>query len=246
MKLQLKSEQIAGMIKTLKEMDDKNYNHIQNWKYLNFLPSGEFVGYSHYRVMPELIHFPPFQEKENSIRYLEFLMENTNWADDVPLETKDDIDNVLYGELVDNSTRLYTFFNIAHRLHGELYWYGLREALNTCWKSYYYRHELRRAFLKDEPHKNKLMTQEEHEVFDQFSDLVDIYRITSRKERDNKDYGVSWTLQPEIAEDIGDVLFKDIYEQSEMAVKHLQVPKSDLIAYWNQWRMQEVIYVPPN
>lgn len=53
----LEPEQIDGIIKTLKQMDDEKYNKIQNWKYINFLPNGEYAGYSNYVVMMELIYF---------------------------------------------------------------------------------------------------------------------------------------------------------------------------------------------
>jgi hypothetical protein len=87
------------------------------------------------------------------------------------------------------------------------------------------------------------MNENELEFFKALPEKFTIYRGGTESEAKSKMYGVSWTLNREIAEKFQDV--KRMRDRKPMVVHELEIERTEAIAYFNERKEEEVIYVHP-
>lgn len=85
-----------------------------------------------------------------------------------------------------------------------------------------------------------IMNKEEMSYFNSLPDMVTIYRGTSTDEFENKEYGTSWTVNPNVAEFFA-YNYTMTKDEGERCVLQTQVPKDNIIAYLNDREEYEVL-----
>jgi len=88
--------------------------------------------------------------------------------------------------------------------------------------------------------KDKLMSPEDFNFFTSLPDQITIYRGGGIREPE-KGYGISWTLNIEIAEKF--VRIKKHLSAEQMVVHKLVIQKSKATAYLNNRKEEEIIYI---
>lgn len=158
--------------------------------------------------------------------------------------TKKEIDNVLSGIGCDSLNRFAYFLKIAHSCKGANYWYALQNAYTGSDNLYYLRNLVKDAFLSNEPNREKLMNRKELKHFNSLPEKFTIFRGMTEFEATTKDYGLSWTLNKDVA-----VFFCEKYERNystnhlKRVVIEIEVNKSDVIAFLNNRKEFEIIYI---
>jgi hypothetical protein len=153
--------------------------------------------------------------------------------------------------------RIINFLILAGKFYKFDYFFAIRKCLTPkeYWKglSYAYIHSennlrnkkiIKKCFQSKLPYRNLLMTKSELKKLNSFPDKIKIYRAMTEKERNSKNYGISWTLNKEIA-----LFFKNKYKENIDTYKHKKVivsktiNKNKIIAYFNGRKEQEIIYI---
>lgn len=98
-----------------------------------------------------------------------------------------------------------------------------------------------KLFSAKRMYREELMNDEERNVLNSLPEFITIYRGGSFEEENSKKYGISWTLNKQTAEKFCDV--KAIRDKKEMKVFELNIPKSHVIAFFNQRKEDEIIYI---
>lgn len=89
--------------------------------------------------------------------------------------------------------------------------------------------------------KYKLMNENELKFYNNLPDEIEIYRAMSKKEFESKNYRFSWTLSENIANfflDRNKLIYGD-----DMVVHKLVVNKINILAYLNDRKEEEIIYI---
>lgn len=139
------------------------------------------------------------------------------------------------------SDKIKVFLEHCEKFTDEEYWQELAYAYTQQnykkipYKTYY------KLFSVDKKHREALMTPDEREFLAMLPDQIIIYRGGSVTEQKTKKYGISWTLNREIAEQFANV--KTIRDKKEMIVIEKEINKSEVIAYFNQRQEEEIIYI---
>jgi hypothetical protein len=122
----------------------------------------------------------------------------------------------------------------------EEYWINLRDAyIRQDFEQLNYK-DLKKIFSSKRNFKEKLMDNEEHEFLKSLPEKITIYRGGSIEEL-NSGYGLSWTLDKEIA--IKFVNIKSAISLDKMVVHELIIPKTKVVAYINSRKEEEIIYI---
>ncbi len=158
--------------------------------------------------------------------------------------TKKEIRDILWGIGCNSWNRYETFLTIASKLEKENYWYGLRIAYEGSDNLYIQKKNVYRAFSKNEPCKNALMSKEERKYLKSLPDQITIFRGMTELELKSKNFGVSWTLKKEVAQ-----FFSETYQRN-YSTKHLpktihsiDIEKSKVVAFFNKIKEFEIIYL---
>ncbi len=155
---------------------------------------------------------------------------------------KDQLDLLIFGRGINTYNRFSRFLHVQHLVHGWQFWHLLRTAYENADGLYIYRQEVRDAFLKDEPEKSCLMKPEEHRFLASMDPVVTVHRGMSIAEKESGDFGVSWTLSRQKAEDFSFEYWRAPFRSEEMTVMTLEVSVSDVIAYFSGSQRQ-IIYI---
>jgi hypothetical protein len=141
-------------------------------------------------------------------------------------------------------TKFQSFLSIHRMLKGKLYWYALRNAYDMSDNLYQYRYDLRNAFLSQETEREYLMTKKERDYLNKLPEQITIFRGMTEQEYKSNELGISWTIKKSVAE-----YFVNIYPRNyatnrlKKVICELTIPKSEVIAFFNQRKEFEVIYI---
>jgi hypothetical protein len=145
-----------------------------------------------------------------------------------------------------STTRLNGFLEFASELTPSLYWYGLALAYTCSDNLCTLREESKRCFSSDLPNRECLMNEDELLVFRSLPEMVTIYRGMTEEEKESGDYSISWTLKKEVAKFFATKYNRNYSERGKKkTIVKLRVPKTNLVAYFNDRKEEEVIYLHP-
>lgn len=141
-------------------------------------------------------------------------------------------------------TIFQVFLSLKPILKGKLYWETLREAYTMSDNLYNYRYDLRAAFMSKEENRDSLMSKKEIKILNNLPDKVKIYRGVTTDEIENNDFGLSWSLNREVAEFFA-FKYRRNYDTSSSlkTVIELEVDKNEIIAYFHDREEAEIIYL---
>ena len=158
--------------------------------------------------------------------------------------TKKELDNILFGIGIDSMNRFECFYNLRSDLSPTLYWYGLRAAYENSDNLYLHAQNARDCFMSMQPQRELLMLKRERTFIDKLTDIVTIYRGMTKEEADSSKYGMSWSLSRKTAD-----FFINTYRRNidtahlSKCIKQMEIPKTQIIAYWNTRKEKEIIYL---
>jgi hypothetical protein len=158
---------------------------------------------------------------------------------------KDKILDLLCRPGVDSWNRFPTFMENIEGLTDEEYWWGLRNAYELSDNLFQYRYLVRGAFNSNRPKVECLMSGWERRKLACLPDKVIIYRGMSKMELKSGDFGISWSLNKKIAEFFAYEYRRNFSTYPIGKIVHaLEVPRSEIFAYFNSRKEQEIIYLP--
>jgi len=131
------------------------------------------------------------------------------------------------------------FAEVQNKLSDEDYWKGLR----SCWSlsDNMPPRELGVMLFKNpRPGKEHFMNKEDKERFDELPEKLIIYRGCSEIESQKKVYGLSWTIDRDVAEFFAEKYIKN--KDVNSTIVEVKVSKSSLFAYIGGREESEVIY----
>jgi hypothetical protein len=97
-----------------------------------------------------------------------------------------------------------------------------------------------RLFSSKRKSREKMMSPEEQDFFNNLPDTITIYRGGSVSET-KKGYGISWTLNKDIAAKF--VNIKKSLSDDTMIIHEIEIPKQNVVAYVNGRKEEEIIYL---
>ena len=139
------------------------------------------------------------------------------------------------------SDKIKVFMEYADSFNDEEYWNELRIAyIQQNYKKIPYKiyNEL---FCSTRPEREKLMDNKELKLLNKLPNEITIYRGGSKTELKTKKFGISWTLDKNIAENFANV--KSIRDKKEMVVIEKIISKKDVVAYLISRKEEEIIYI---
>lgn len=153
-------------------------------------------------------------------------------------------DKIDYNHLIafaEPSDQIKLFIEHCDSFTDEEYWeklanaYTLQNYKKIPYKVY---HEL---FSAKRPYREKMMDDEELNLFKKLPGQLTIYRGGSKTEEKTKKYGISWTLDKTIAENFAHV--KSIRDKKDMVVIEKTISKKEVVAYFISRKEEEIIYL---
>lgn len=156
-----------------------------------------------------------------------------------------EIKRILLGIGVDTFNRFQVFLSISSELKGKNYWIALRLAYTDSDNLFKFRHLLKHSFLSCEPGREYLMNKRERAYLQNLPDLIPIYRAMTVKEFKSGEFGVSWTLKKDIAEFFIKYFRNVDTKRFPKKIHQLTIKKSDVVAYINNRKEFEIIYLHP-
>jgi hypothetical protein len=162
----------------------------------------------------------------------------------IPINSKEDVDNIIYGVGIDNLNRFDVFYKHRPKFKGKFYWYALRVAWETTDNLYKYSDVIKYFFNNSEPHRDSIMTDEEKKYLDNLPERIKIYRGMTEVELMKKEFGCSWTLKKEVALFFANDNRRN-YDTNHLkkVVHSLTINKKDVIAFLNGRQEYEIIYI---
>ena len=142
--------------------------------------------------------------------------------------------------------RIQAFLSISPLLKGRLYWYALRQTYDCCDNLFDYRNDVKMSFRSEEPERQVLMNKKERDYLQNLPEQITIYRGMTEQEYKSGIFGVSWTLRYETAEFFAETYIRNFATNHLTKVVHeLVVNKSEVIAFFNERKEFEIIYIQP-
>lgn len=141
-------------------------------------------------------------------------------------------------------TRFQAFLAIKPILRGRLYWYALSKAYTQSDDLYLYRHDVRQAFESSEPEREHLMNKAERTRLESLPNQLKIFRGMTESERNSNKFGLSWTLNKEVAKKFATTYPRNISTRGQKKlVYEIEINKSDVIALFESRKESEIIYL---
>lgn len=164
--------------------------------------------------------------------------------------SEEEINELVFGAGIDSFNRLHFYHDLIHewnfKLEPTLYWKCLGDCYNSSDNLYRHRQRVKRLFLAKIPERNSLMNAEELQFISELPNEITIYRAMTINEFQSKNYGISWTLSPEVAN-----FFKDKYirnystNNQKKMIAQTTIDKSQIIAYFGRREESEIITFIP-
>ncbi len=141
--------------------------------------------------------------------------------------------------------KIRKFYSLRNKFKGVEYWGNLIHTYNTSDNNRYNQEILRELFRSGEPGKETLFTPEVMDIYNSLSDKVTIYRGMTLEEYESGQFGISWTLDPEVAHKFKDTYWRnlDTNHLAERIVHQLEIDKDDIIAIILDRNESEIIYI---
>lgn len=95
-------------------------------------------------------------------------------------------------------------------------------------------------FSSDRSNRDKLMSDEDIKFLENLSENITIYRGGAKIEK-NTGYGISWTLNKDVAQQFVDR--KKTLVSDDLEILEITIHKSKVVAYLNQRNEEEIIYL---
>jgi len=147
--------------------------------------------------------------------------------------------------MVSSEDRMEKFFEIEpFLLTDEMYWSYLGGAYTTSSNNQKHSRKIKKAFASNKKNRELVMSKEDRIAFNKLPQNLTIYRGMSVKEKESGDFGISWTLNQEVAKKFADRYIHnyDSIEEEHTLLK-LVVNKKDVIAYFPSFDEEEIIYI---
>lgn len=248
-------EIIEKIINSLEDMSENQYNQFRQFKFIQFNQEGSFIGGSHYEFTEspfpdickgKIYNIVPMNSQTDLIGNLKYNLNNPDEKKGIEDPEKhlgkNEIENYIFGMHSDSYNRLSRFYDVESKINPNDYEDIFRRVYSSSWKNYHYRRELRHTF-SIKISSEEIMTEDEAQVIRALPEKIIVYRVMSRKEAESNDYGVSWTLWRNVAEQLGEMYFSDIYVHSGFQILELEIYKSEIVAFFNDYRTMEIIYL---
>lgn len=152
------------------------------------------------------------------------------------------IDEILCGPGVSSFNRFDTFLSIRDKLHGKLYWYGLRSAYQQS-DNLFDNPFVRSAFAEDEPGREYLMNAREKRYLSSRPDHITIYRGMTVAEYETGSFGISWTLNEKVAKNFIQSTRNFATNHLPKTVHQISISKDSIVAYFSGRKEYEIIYL---
>lgn len=155
---------------------------------------------------------------------------------------KDDIDQIL--KYAGSRRRFQAFLKIIPKLKGENYWFALKESYTNTDDLYKCRRHIKKAFMRKEPGKTKLMNKEELLYLKKLSKRIVVYRAMTERELKNKNFGVSWTTDRGVAEFFYNKYIRNFSTNHlPKCIHSIEIDKKDITAVFLERQESEIIYI---
>ena len=124
------------------------------------------------------------------------------------------------------------------------YWNELRTAYMCSKNTRNYQKEIRELFLAKRGNRMKLMNDSEIEELEKLPAKIKIYRGMTEEEKESGEYGISWSLDKEVAETFA-LTYAHNYDSvgKPKTVLELEIDKSDVIAHFTDRQENEILYL---
>ncbi|MBE7689010.1 hypothetical protein G1L02_05780 [Tenacibaculum finnmarkense] len=159
-------------------------------------------------------------------------------------ETKEDVENLIFGIGVDSYSRFKTFWNYRLKMKSSLYWYGLSQAYQNSDNLKEDKVFITLCFSSKEPNKCDLMNESEKEYLNGLPKKIKIYRGMTKEELKSGAFGVSWSLDKKVAEFFA---FEYIRNQSTKhltkIVHEITIDKKEVTAFFNDRKEYEIVFL---
>ena len=160
------------------------------------------------------------------------------------IKDEDQVDEILC--FASSFNRMEVFFQmfIKGKLRGKLLSYAFKEAYQDSDNLFNHKEEIKKLFKKGWIKGEEMQTVESLKFIQELPKKVTIYRGMTLEEKRSGDFGISWTLNRDIA-----TFFAHEYDrnfathQKEKTVHSLRINKSDIIAYFNERNEDEILYL---
>lgn len=157
---------------------------------------------------------------------------------------KEIVDKIILGIGVDSLNRFETFYRYASHFTPPQYWYGLGLAYTSSDNLYSNKEKVRECFSSILPGRKFLMDESERTFLKKLPKFLKIYRAMTIEENKSGQYGISWTLKRKVAKFFKETYWRNIdTNHLPKIIKELVIPKSLIIAYFNEREEEEVIYL---
>jgi hypothetical protein len=142
-------------------------------------------------------------------------------------------------------SKFQAFLAIKPILTEKLYWYDFRRGYTETDDLYQFRFDIKESLEKYKGSRFKIMNWKEKRHFEKLGETLTIYRAMTVKEKKSKDYGISWTLKREVALSLAEkaIHLNPTTKKMKTIVHSIKITKSDAIAFINQRKEYEIIYV---
>lgn len=133
-----------------------------------------------------------------------------------------------------------TFLKFSTKLDDKTYWEQLRVAYQKQDYTKIPHKLLASLFLTNRSGRENINTPEENEFLNTLPNPVTIYRGCYPEEIKTMKYGISWTLNPKVAEFFANRIIK----KKKGEVVKLDVPKQNILGYFSDRGEEEIIFIP--
>lgn len=156
------------------------------------------------------------------------------------------LESFIYGVGIDSFNRMYWFYKLqrlgGYKINDSNYWSSLKCAYTSSDNihlqlPYLF---LKKLFLTDRQNRELLMSETERTYLESLPESVKIYRGCSLKEKNKKEFGISWTLSKKRAE-FYTIFYRNGVKDGVLIEK--EINKKDIIAYFSDRDEQEIIYI---
>lgn len=124
------------------------------------------------------------------------------------------------------------------------YWEQLSDVYQCMSNSYKLQEKIKQLFQAERSGKESLMTAQELKQLSQLPEFITIYRGMSIVEKNSGKYGISWSLDEQVAKKFAES-FPHNYDTKglEMTVEKITINKKDVVAYFIDRDESEIIYI---
>lgn len=141
----------------------------------------------------------------------------------------------------ETGNKIELFIQHSQEFDDKSYWNNLAEAYVMQDYKKVSITKLKSLFSANRKFRNNLMNKQEFDLLKKMPSPITIFRGGSPREENTKRYGISWSLDREIAKMFASK--KELQTKKEMIVIKKRIPKTKVIAYFKERNEEEIIYL---